>query len=105
MKTYWNHEGKFNTEYEEMLSAKFTFTKAEENAMHKYYRYYNDGDMPVGSAYYPLFNVERYLEYQANVAVAKAYKRFKGNDVSNVIKYFAKKPLVGFKAYMGAQIN
>ena len=100
IKTYWNHEGRFNAEYDEMLGAKFTFTKAEENAMYKYHRYYNDGDLPMGAAYAWTHDIERYLECQANIAVAKAYVRFKKGIVSNAIKIYSKSSFKGFNTWV-----
>lgn len=48
--TYWNGNGELQNEYNEMLQAEkdgtFTFTKAALNEFHRYYRYYNDGDLP-----------------------------------------------------------
>ena len=102
MKTYWNNEGRFNAEYDEMIKAGFEFTKAEKNAMHKYYRYHNDGDLPVGAKYAWTSDIENYLEFQANVAVAKAYMRFNKENASKFIKYFSKKSFVGFNSYLKA---
>lgn len=97
-KTYWNNEGKFQVEYNEMLNAGFKFTKAEQNAMNKYARYYNDGDVPSGAAYISEYHVEHYLEDQANIAVAKAYNRFNKN-ASRTIKSYAASKFIGFKAW------
>ena len=99
MKNYWTNEGLFNEEYNEMLKADFNFTRAEENAMYKYYRYYNDGDLPSGAKYASTFRIQVYLESQANIAVAKAYVRFKKNNVSDLIKSFSKKSFVSFSAF------
>ena len=100
MKTYWNNEGRFQAEYDEMVNAGFKFTKAEENVMYKYRRYYNDGDLPMGAAYAWTADIEKYLELQANIAVAKAYVRFTKNNVSFVVKAYSQKSFVGFKSFV-----
>jgi len=49
-RTYWNNNGKYQSEYNQMLKAEeaglFTFTKTALKLFHSYYRYYNDGDLP-----------------------------------------------------------
>lgn len=100
VKTYWNHKGRFEDEYNELIKANFKFTKAEENAMYKYHRYFNDGDIPVGAKYYSTRDIERYLEFQADVVVARAYMRFNKEKASKLIAYFAKKKLIGFDSYI-----
>ena len=102
-KTYWNNNGKFQAEYDEMMAAGFQFTKAENNVTYKYYRYFNDGDIPMGARYAWKHDIETYLEHQANIAVAKAYVRFKNGDVKNIIKFYSQKKLMGFNSYMEAQ--
>lgn len=48
--TYWNRSGELQSEYDRMRKAEdegtFTFTKTSLNIFHRYYRYYNDGDLP-----------------------------------------------------------
>ena len=97
---YWNSTGRFQSEYDEMVNVGFAFTNKEKKAMHKYYRYYNDGDLPMGARYAWTHDVEGYLEKQADIAVAKAYVRFKDGNVSVKIKFYAKKTFVGFSNYV-----
>lgn len=97
---YWNNNGRFQKEYEEMRSAiykgEFSYNKQELNTMHKYYRYFNDGDLPKGSTFkFATFQIESYLETQANIAIAKAYLRYKKDCSNLVIKFYAKQKLKG----------
>lgn len=46
LNTYWNNSGAEQAKYEEMVAAKFSFTKRTEQIFHSYYRYFNDGDFP-----------------------------------------------------------
>lgn len=97
--TYWFNNGRFQKEYEELENSP-VWTKAEENAKHKYYRYYNDGDIPMGATYASAIEIERYLDCQASIAIAKAYCRtHKNEDISRTIKAYAKLPLEGFKSW------
>lgn len=100
MKTYWNNEGRFEAEYNEMRNAGFNFTKAEQNAFHRYYRYFNDGDLPMGAKYAWTRDIEMYLEAQVSIAIAKAYVRFKKGNVVKAIKFYSKSSLKGFNAWM-----
>ena len=45
---YWERTGEEQAKYDEMCAVGFDdeFTKATQNDMYRYYRYYNDGDMP-----------------------------------------------------------
>ena len=77
--TYWNAEGKYQTEYDTMRKAvddgKFEFTKATCNAFHHYYRFYNDGDLP--NAY--KWRKEEYakiLEEKVSDRIEKEWKRY-----------------------------
>ena len=97
--SYWNRTGKFQKEYEEMQAANFKYTKAEENAMYKYRRYYNDGDLPRGSLFIDKCRIELYLEIQANIAVAKAYLRFNPQCNNMTIKLYARNNCKGLQAY------
>lgn len=101
MNTYWNNNGKFQNEYNELeLDGKWT--KAEENAKYKYYRYYNDGDIPAGAKYFFNHTVEEYLEEQASIAIAKAYCRaHKGERIDPVVVEWSQRPLQGFSAWYG----
>lgn len=98
--TYWNNNGRFNAEYNEMRKSGFEFTQAELSIFYKYHRYYNDGDMPYGTKYAWAEDIEKWLENQADIAVAKAYKRFKNSEVTNLIKYFAKKSFKSFNSWI-----
>ena len=80
-------------------TGKKVFTKAELKTINKYYRYFNDGDRPRGTAYVLDRDVEFYLEYEANIAIAKAYERNFKNKASKLIHFYAKKNLVGFTAW------
>ena len=44
---YWNRNGAAQAHYDEMEAAGFEYTQATYRSMHSYYRYYNDGDLPV----------------------------------------------------------
>lgn len=102
-KNYWNENGLLQKEYDTLHNNGFVFTKKEKNEMHKYYRYYNDGDRPMGACYYSNAMVEDYLEREANIAVAKAYKRYcEQNNITMplIVKYYARKELMGFKTYV-----
>lgn len=45
---YWNRTGAEQAKYDEMVAAGWDdcMTQASKNDMHRYYRYYNDGDLP-----------------------------------------------------------
>ena len=45
---YWNGKGVEQSKYDEMMAADWDdmMTKASKDDMHRYYRYYNDGDLP-----------------------------------------------------------
>lgn len=45
---YWNRTGAEQAKYDEMIAAGWEdrMTKASLEDMHRYYRYYNDGDLP-----------------------------------------------------------
>lgn len=99
-RTYWNNNGLFQEEYEELIKSNVKWTKSEENAKHRYYRYFNDGDIPGGATHANKKEVETYLETQASIAIAKAYKRtHKGENVGLLIDCFATRELKGFKAW------
>lgn len=48
LNTYWNNNGAEQEKYNEMMKADWDdeMTQASNNDMHRYYRYYNDGDLP-----------------------------------------------------------
>ena len=86
--TYWNRNGAAQAKLEEMTAAGWEFTKATQNHMHRYYRYYNDGDAPsrirwllnlLGSAARENREVlahEAKLEAQATARIEIEYSRF-----------------------------
>lgn len=99
--TYWNNNGRFQKEYDELKRVGFKWTIAEENAKYRYFRYFNDGDRPRGSAFANSEEIEEYLELQASIAIAKAYSRFhRGERLSLPIRFYAQKVLRGFDEYI-----
>ena len=46
MGTYWNREGAAQAKYDEMQAAGWEYNQTTLDHMHRYYRYYNDGDLP-----------------------------------------------------------
>ncbi len=46
MGTYWNREGAAQAKYDEMQAAGWEYNQTTLDHMHRYYRYYNDGDAP-----------------------------------------------------------
>ena len=46
MGTYWNCEGAAQAKYDEMQAAGWEYNQTTLDHMHRYYRYYNDGDAP-----------------------------------------------------------
>ena len=101
LSSYWLDCGRFQTEYDELNQIHdFKWSAQEENAKYRYYRFYNDGDLPKGAKYARIDDVKRYLEMQVNIAVAKAYVRIHKDNVSSAaIKYFAKKRFLSFAAW------
>lgn len=91
--TYWNSNGAEQAKYDEMMAADWDdmMTQAAKADMHRYYRYYNDGDMPgwargcwdlkVWSGLYGQWVLnakgEQELEDRATATILKEYKRFK----------------------------
>lgn len=80
--TYWNSLGKYQKEYEEMRNGNHQFTKASLAVTKRYYRYYNDGDIPRGMYWYSKLKIQYILERQANEVIKKEYERYlkKGNN-------------------------
>lgn len=91
--TYWNSKGEQQEKYTEMCKAGWIdwgTTKASQADMHRYYRYYNDGDLPGWArgrwdlkVWSPLYHQwilntkgEQELENRATEIVLKEYKRF-----------------------------
>lgn len=81
--TYWNGNGKYQEMLDEMEEARWNeigYTTKSKSIARRYYRYFNDGDIPRGkqfSIYMPLDIIEYRLEKQANEMVLKEYARFK----------------------------
>lgn len=46
MGTYWNRTGEAQAKYDEMEAAGWEYNETTREHMHRYYRYYNDGDAP-----------------------------------------------------------
>ena len=46
MGTYWNRDGAAQAKYDEMQAAGWEYNQTTLDHMHRYYRYYNDGDAP-----------------------------------------------------------
>ena len=44
--TYWNRRGELQAQYDEMQAAGWEYNYITTEQMHRYYRYYNDGDAP-----------------------------------------------------------
>ena len=100
MNAYWNGNGEEQAKYNEMEAAGWLdcMTKASEADMHRYYRYYNDGDLPGWARSYEAgfkkWNPTQYgwgqycggwtlneageqeLEDRATLVILREYKRF-----------------------------
>lgn len=74
--TYWNGNGRYQKQLDEMEAAEWNYTKANKAIARRYYRYYNDGDIPKGMAYCAKEFIEAKLEFQANNMIEAEYKRF-----------------------------
>ncbi len=74
--TYWNGNGRYQKQLDEMEAAEWNYTKANKATARRYYRYYNDGDIPKGMAYEAKYFIEAKLEMQANRMIEAEYKRF-----------------------------
>lgn len=78
--TYWNNNGKYQAQYDEMYAAvedgKFIWTKASSDAFYHYYRFYNDGDTPTSYRYRSDAYAE-VIEARVNERIEKEWKRFK----------------------------
>lgn len=74
--TYWNGNGLYQKKLNEMEQAGWNekYTKKSQATARRYYRYYNDGDIPRGMMYE--FDIERILEAQAHEMIKAEYKRF-----------------------------
>lgn len=100
-KSYWNGNGRFEEEYEELLaSPNVKWTKEEQEIKYRYYRYYNDGDLPYGANFASISEIEEYEELQLSIVIAKVYCRVhQGEQMPSLIWWFAKKPYQSFKAW------
>lgn len=79
--TYWNGNGKHQEMLNEMEKAGWNekYTVQSKADARRYYRYFNDGDMPRGkdfSCYMPEHVIEYKLEQQANKMILREYARF-----------------------------
>lgn len=73
---YWNGNGRYQKEYEEMRAANWETTKAYWTMSKRYYRFFNDGDLP----YRGMGNeteIANRLEADMDARIASEYKRFK----------------------------
>ena len=52
------------------------YTKKSQATARRYYRYFNDGDIPRGMRWETEFIIERALEAQAHEMIEAEYKRF-----------------------------
>ena len=77
--TYWNNNGLYQKLLNEMEAAGWNehYTKASKATARRYYRYYNDGDIPQGMRYEIEANIIRTLEAQAHEMIKFEYNRFK----------------------------
>lgn len=71
MGTYWNREGAAQAKYDEMEAAGWEYNQVTKDHMHRYYRYYNDGDAPARIRY--LKGILGYYGSQNNSEI-KAYE-------------------------------
>ena len=71
MGTYWNRDGTAQAKYDEMEAAGWEYSQATREHMHRYYRYYNDGDAPARIRY--LKNILGYYGSRENSEI-KAYE-------------------------------
>ena len=100
-KSYWNGNGQFEKEYEELLaSPNVKWTKEEQEIKDRYYRYYNDGDLPYGADFASISEIEEYEELLLSILIAKVYYRVhKDERMPSLIWWVAKKPYQSFKAW------
>ena len=78
--SYWEDDGAFQQEYEEMQEAGWQFTQANQRKCRAYYRYYNDGVKPRGKRYSNLYHyndIELELECDIDAVIEYEYRRFK----------------------------
>lgn len=80
---YWNNNGKYQFMYDEMLKNNWGFNKTNQKIMRRYYRYYNDGDVPYRyrgiNMLTPHKIIEATLEDDANQMILREFKRFTNN--------------------------
>lgn len=76
--TYWNGNGLYQKKLNEMEAAGWNekYTKKSQATARRYYRYFNDGDIPRGMRWETEFIIERALEAQAHEMIKAEYKRF-----------------------------
>ena len=79
--TYWNGNGRHQEKLNEMEDANWNckYTAKSKAIARRYYRYFNDGDMPRGKDFHGLLTIQQIeyrLEKQANEMVLAEYERF-----------------------------
>lgn len=84
--TYWEHNGEYEKEYEELIkaadhSSDFQFSKRAQSVMFQYYRFYNDWDLPywvsvIPTSAYEQLEIQKKLEAKVNEVIIKEYNRF-----------------------------
>lgn len=76
--TYWNGRGKYQNELREMIDAQWNnkYTKKSKETAYRYYRFYNDGDVPKGMSTFSKAMISARLEKQADEMISGEYKRF-----------------------------
>lgn len=67
MNTYWSGKGQEQEKYNELVKAGFEFTQKTNNVFRSYYKYYNDGDLPMWA--------KQCRKYTQQVAVSYYYRR------------------------------
>ena len=76
--TYWNNNGLYQKKLNEMEAAGWNkrYTKKSQATARRYYRYFNDGDIPRGMQWETVSTIERTLEASAHEMIKAEYKRF-----------------------------
>ena len=77
--TYWNNNGKNQKMLNDMENAGWnkSYTKKSKAIAKRYYRYYNDGNIPYGMESMTCAEIEYEIEKQANEMIENEYRRFK----------------------------
>ena len=76
--TYWNRNGTYQKELREMIDAELNkhYTKKSKATAYRYYRFYNDGDIPRGMSKLSMSFISVLLEAQADTMIVSEYDRF-----------------------------